>query len=267
MAPAAMIEQQGEGRWVVKHTFLSFVDAEDEQPGRVPRSKTDSVLRPGHGGNPGFGWQPGTPSTVPSEGSEDEEGQRQGEEDEAVYSSADSVEAGAEESASSSAAAAAAPWRQEDVAEAPQVPQGCRDRRTTLMMRNLPNNYTRDMLVQLLDREGFAGSYDFVYLPVDFARGCGLGYAFVNLVDASLVTKFKCCFDAFSNWKLRTTKVCQVTFSDRDQGLKANIKRYRNSPVMHPSVSDEFKPCLFSDGVRVPFPAPNRSLRKPTKKA
>mmetsp|Transcript_41091 Transcript_41091/g.119015 ORF Transcript_41091/g.119015 Transcript_41091/m.119015 type:complete len:135 (+) Transcript_41091:2-406(+) len=134
-------------------------------------------------------------------------------------------------------------------------------------MRNLPNNYTRSMLLEMLDQEGFVGAYDFVYLPVDFQRGCGLGYAFVNLVDASLVPRFRAAFEGFSRWSVRTGKVCQVTWSDRGQGLRANIKRYRNSPVMHASVPDDYKPCLFSDGKRVPFPAPSKQLRKPCKKA
>merc|ERR1719163_748335 len=34
----------------------------------------------------------------------------------------------------------------------------------TVMLRNLPNNYTRAMLLKLIDSEGFGGKYDFVYL-------------------------------------------------------------------------------------------------------
>merc|ERR1740121_1688927 len=55
--------------------------------------------------------------------------------------------------------------------------------RTTIMLRNLPNDYTRDMVLDLLDRNGFLRCYDFVYLPVDFKRKAGLGYAFVNMVS------------------------------------------------------------------------------------
>merc|ERR1740120_413238 len=55
--------------------------------------------------------------------------------------------------------------------------------RTTIMLRNIPNDYTRDMLLELLDSEGLASLYDFVYLPSDFKRWQGLGYAFVNMVS------------------------------------------------------------------------------------
>ena len=46
--------------------------------------------------------------------------------------------------------------------------------RTTVMLRNVPNNYTREMFLALLDDNGFAGRYDFVYLPCDFRRQADL---------------------------------------------------------------------------------------------
>merc|ERR1719487_1735492 len=45
--------------------------------------------------------------------------------------------------------------------------------RTTMMMRHVPNSYTRDMLQELLDVEGFRGSYDLIYAPIDFASEAG----------------------------------------------------------------------------------------------
>merc|ERR1719321_875490 len=56
--------------------------------------------------------------------------------------------------------------------------------RTTVMLRNIPNNYTRAKLLELLDKEGFLACYDFIYLPMDFKRNANLGYAFLNLVSA-----------------------------------------------------------------------------------
>lgn len=67
-----------------------------------------------------------------------------------------------------------------------------RKERTTVMLRNLPNNYTREMFLEMLDSEGFRGSYDFVYLPCDFHRKANLGYAFVNMVDAWNCLGFVC---------------------------------------------------------------------------
>merc|ERR1711976_936773 len=47
--------------------------------------------------------------------------------------------------------------------------------RTTLMLRNIPNGYSRDMLLELLNDEGLRGTYDLVYVPWDFNRLAGLG--------------------------------------------------------------------------------------------
>ena len=54
---------------------------------------------------------------------------------------------------------------------ASEVPvQSTQDSWTTVMLRNLPNDYTREMLLALLDTQGFANSYDFVYMPIDFKK-------------------------------------------------------------------------------------------------
>jgi len=135
--------------------------------------------------------------------------------------------------------------------------------RTTLMMRNLPNNYTRDMLLEMLDAGGFSGLYDFVYLPCDFGRNANLGYAFVNLVAEDHTEAFWDTFDGFSQWSLPTAKVCEISWGGPHQGFKAHVDRYKNSPVMHESVPDEYKPVIFANGVRKPFPSPNRKIKSP----
>lgn len=139
------------------------------------------------------------------------------------------------------------------------------DEATTVMMRNLPNKYTRDSLLELLAGEGFAGLYDLVYLPVDFNTQVGLGYAFVNLITPADAKRFGEHFDGFSAWTgvFGSQKVCKVSWSDAVQGVEAHVERYRNSPVMHASVPDEYKPQLFKDGLPIPFPAPTGRVKAP----
>jgi hypothetical protein len=138
------------------------------------------------------------------------------------------------------------------------------ERYTTVMLRNLPNMYTREMFIDLIDSEGFAGKYTFVYLPIDFKSHAGLGYAFVDMTTPDEALRLRQHFEGFSQWILASEKRCTVSWSHPDQqGLAAHIERYRNSPVMHKSVPEEWKPVLFSAGERTSFPRPSRKIRAP----
>merc|ERR1712194_32767 len=134
---------------------------------------------------------------------------------------------------------------------------------TTVVLKSLPLNYRRNMLLKMLDYEGFAGEYDFVYLPVDFDTGAGLGYAFINVVTPDVVARFWKTFEGYKKWMFHSTKVCSVGWSTPHQGLAAHIERFRNSPLMHDSVKDEYRPILLEAGSRVAFPPPTRDLWAP----
>eukprot|EP00971_Amphidinium_carterae_P042692 839208-Amphidinium_carterae.1 len=79
---------------------------------------------------------------------------------------------------------------------------------TTVMLRNIPNRYTRDMLVEKL-AERFPGAYDFVYLPIDFNSKCNVGYAFINFRTPADCQRF---FQEFDHVK---TKLCLPGFSSQ----------------------------------------------------
>merc|ERR1712048_1126158 len=134
---------------------------------------------------------------------------------------------------------------------------------TTIVMKNLPLNYKRSMFLKMLDYEGFAGEYDFVYLPADYETGAGLGYAFVNLCRPDIVPRFWKTFNGYTRWLFRSAKVCNLSWSNPHQGLAAHVKRYRNSPLMHEAVPDEYRPIVLENGARVPFPAPTKRLWAP----
>jgi hypothetical protein len=167
-------------------------------------------------------------------------------------------------SASTSAApSAATSFAESSKAERSDDGEDSAVEQTTIMMRNIPNNYTRTMLLELIDAEGFKGQYDLVYIPIDFNSDAGFGYAFINLLHPEVAEKLRAHFQSFSGWSTTSDKVCDVMWSGVHQGLEAHIERYRNSPVMHESVPDEFKPAIFKDGVRIPFPPPTRAPRAP----
>jgi hypothetical protein len=133
---------------------------------------------------------------------------------------------------------------------------------TTVMWKNIPNNYTRDTLLALLDAKGFTGAYDFFYSPVDFTSKALVGYAFVNFVSTEQANRFYERFNGFSDWSLKSEKCSEVNWSQQ-QGLQGHIDRYRNSPVMHPDVPEANRPLLFQNGIIVEFPPPTKKLRAP----
>jgi hypothetical protein len=134
---------------------------------------------------------------------------------------------------------------------------------TTVMLRNVPNRYNQQMLLTLLDEQGFKGIYDFVYLPMDFRNAVNLGYAFVNVQTHKDALRMMNTFQGFSQWFFDSAKICEVSWAHPHQGYKEHVERYRNSPVMHPSMPEEYKPMLFKNGERITFPAPTKAIRAP----
>jgi len=135
---------------------------------------------------------------------------------------------------------------------------------TTVMLRNIPNKYTREMLIKQLSVD-FHGLYDFMYLPIDFKNKCNVGYGFINFRNQDACEQFVTNFHGVDVRKclpgLNSRKVVEVTPA-RVQGLIENVRRLRNSPVMnqlqdHP----EWMPLLFNErGVEEPFPSPDQVL-------
>lgn len=134
---------------------------------------------------------------------------------------------------------------------------------TTVMMSNIPADYTRDMLVTLMNDEGFYAKYDFLYLPIDFTTKFSNGYAFINFVTPVEAQRFQDHFKGFSQWAVASDQVCDVRWGNALQGIAAHVDRYRSSPVMHEDMPDECRPAVFSGGVRAPFPPPLKRIRPP----
>jgi hypothetical protein len=143
---------------------------------------------------------------------------------------------------------------------------GMTETRTTVMLKGLPEGYTRSDLLQLFDDEGFFGRFDFLYVPVDFKKQRNLGYALVNAVSPSEAVRLRCHFEGFSQWRCPCSNICETVWSDPHQGLQTHVERYRNSPVMHGSVPGEWRPLLRSHGVPMGFPEPTVNIKAPKMK-
>lgn len=129
-------------------------------------------------------------------------------------------------------------------------------------MRNIPNKYTKSTLLSLIQTE-FSGKFDFFYLPIDFRSKSNMGYCFVNFEKPEHAQKFMIHFTDFNRWQFNSNKKAQVIWSQPFQGLAGHIDRYRNSPVMHDSVEEEYKPSVFLNGDVFPFPQGVQSVEPP----
>lgn len=135
-----------------------------------------------------------------------------------------------------------------------------RDARTSLMVRNIPNKYTQQMLLNEFMENGHGpGVIDFFYLPIDFKNRCNRGYAFINFVDTRDILAFHRQYFG-KHWRtFNSDKICDITYA-RIQGKAAMLKRFENSALMEKD--DEYKPLVFvssgpEKGKKLPFPTPS----------
>lgn len=135
--------------------------------------------------------------------------------------------------------------------------------RTTIIFRNLPSDCSRDDLIRTLESQGFSGLFDFVHVPVNFQAMVGNGYGLVNMVSNAAAERALLYFQGWSQWQTEASPACDLGWSNALQGLTAHVDRYRDSPVMHESIGEQFKPALFSAGSRIAFPEPTKQLRAP----
>ena len=98
---------------------------------------------------------------------------------------------------------------------------------TTVMLRNIPNKYTRAGLLVALADHGFdPATCNNLYLPMDTESGCNLGYAFLNFVSHGHALEFKTRFDGCRLPSSGSRKICSVVWANK-QGLF----QFSNNPV------------------------------------
>ncbi|PFH55334.1 hypothetical protein XA68_18564 [Ophiocordyceps unilateralis] len=115
------------------------------------------------------------------------------------------------------------------------------DVRTTIMLRNIPNKVDQSMLKRIIDESSW-GKYDFMYLRIDFANDCNVGYAFINFVDPLDIIDF---VDARGNqrWNcFKSDKVAEISYATI-QGKDCLVQKFRNSSVM--LEAPHYRPKLY----------------------
>ncbi|RYP92219.1 hypothetical protein DL770_001638 [Monosporascus sp. CRB-9-2] len=118
------------------------------------------------------------------------------------------------------------------------------DVRTTIMLRNIPNKVDQEMLKDIVDQSS-KGKYDFMYLRIDFANDCNVGYAFINFVDPLDIIDF---VNARGNkrWNcFKSDKVAEISYATI-QGKDCLVQKFRNSSVMLEQPHYRPKASLFT---------------------
>eukprot|EP00933_Yihiella_yeosuensis_P031427 TRINITY_DN24990_c1_g2_i1.p1 TRINITY_DN24990_c1_g2~~TRINITY_DN24990_c1_g2_i1.p1 ORF type:complete len:359 (-),score=94.54 TRINITY_DN24990_c1_g2_i1:74-1150(-) len=133
------------------------------------------------------------------------------------------------------------------------------DDHTTVMLRNIPNKYSRKLLIDQLHALGFKGDIDYMYLPTDFSNQCNVGYCFCNFRTPAARMRFTQLFDGKPAQTClpgyNSHKVCQVTKA-KWQGRSENVRRLKSSPelMVQLAAHPEWLPLLLNEaGEQEPF--------------
>lgn len=127
---------------------------------------------------------------------------------------------------------------------------------TTVTIGNLPLDLSCGALIEVMNKKGFAGSYNFVHAPRDVQSN--LGHAIVNFTTEDQAQFFVETFVGFRDWPVPSSMPCSIGWP-QTQGLTANVDLYRNDPL----VGDDAygRPMIFAGRQRIPFPKSAEVIR------
>jgi hypothetical protein len=120
-----------------------------------------------------------------------------------------------------------------------------KDKRTTLIIRNIPNKCTISSLLQDINQY-FNHKYNVIYLPLDINNQSNLGYGFIDFIDPMHIPLFYEIFNG-KNWlKYNSFKICQLAYS-KCQGKDELIKYiHKKLGVFNDSyINDNLKKSFF----------------------
>lgn len=118
---------------------------------------------------------------------------------------------------------------------------------TTMMIRNLPNRYTQQELIEELEILGFADSFDFFYAPIDFGTMGNVGYAFVNFSSPAWATKCQQDLEgyAFRKHQQKSRRKVATVSAAHLQGLQANLRHYERAAATGRARSKRCGPIIL----------------------
>jgi len=99
---------------------------------------------------------------------------------------------------------------------------------TTVMLRNIPNRYTQEDLLEEMNGKGFHAAFDYFHLVMDMRTKRNKGFAFLNFRSPVLARQIHAEFNGFHLQRYKSQKVLEVALAEV-QGLHANAISYLNA--------------------------------------
>ncbi|XP_042757802.1 protein terminal ear1 homolog [Lactuca sativa] len=151
---------------------------------------------------------------------------------------------------------------------------------SSVMIKNIPNKYTRKLLIQTLDdhcklvnqkinkdsidEKNSISAYDFLYLPIDFNNRVNAGFAFVNFTTPEAASRFRDTFHG-KHWDFfDSPKIAEITRA-RIQGKRRLVNNCKTMDFSYGSEEDmpvSFEPARDgSDGVHSKMTVLGKFLR------
>merc|ERR1719183_682376 len=123
----------------------------------------------------------------------------------------------------------------------------------SVMVRNIPNRYSQQMLRTEIDKAGFKGKYNFFYMPIDFGQRANLGYAFIDFQDVETAAQFIATFEGEKLRKFKSRKILSISPAVY-QGLPANLNHFAKAALQR-ITNPRFQPKVFQGGQAISFEA------------
>lgn len=120
--------------------------------------------------------------------------------------------------------------------------QGC----TTVMLRHVPYKYTQQRLMREVNQAGYAGKYNFFYLPLDARSRANRGFAFINFLTTEMAESF---FGCFQDRRLRhggTEKIATVAPAAL-QGIDALLVHFAANGSLWQSRPQHRRPVFLGE--------------------
>jgi hypothetical protein len=119
----------------------------------------------------------------------------------------------------------------------------------TVMIRQIPRQYTQAMLLQEVNNRGFENLFDFLYLPFDFKKGVNVGYGFINFIDTKYAESCRDEFDGtYLEQKVKHKGKPLRVHPAQVQGYEANHRHFVQTKTGQKQ-DPHFSPLFFPDGM------------------